>query len=358
MKFGLSNLESYVVKATEKELENREEPIALLFTEKKKTSDLYKGLSCHFHGRLALAEIHSSDKSLVSRFSIKKFPTLIVVGGSAGSSGTPFEGKIGYRALQKFLTPFAKAPQQQQQQPPQQGNFFFIDFYFFIFIFYFFILFFLFFIFLFFLKLFYFIFIFKIILLKNQHLNHQQTPKCCTTQTAKKNSTKCVWRKRDSAWLRSWIPTKKKDINPFCNIWMLSLKNITKTFTSCGLKVLHKKTFTTVWNWEEGKRKNFIFFNFLFFIFLFFIFYFLFFNIFILFLFIFLHFFKKIRFPALAVYSHSKKRSIPYLGSFSEESITEFLDHVLRGATSYPVEIATFVKPQVFEPDEDDKDEL
>ena len=61
-------------------------------------------------------------------------------------------------------------------------------------------------------------------------------------------------------------------------------------------------------------------------------------------------------FPALAVYSPTKKRVVPYLSGFNAKDINEFLDSVLRGAKSKEVQIAEFVKPEPIVIEEDDED--
>jgi len=122
-KYALSNVQSCVTKAKASQFEtiDSEEGSAILFTDKKTTSDLYKSLSCHFSGRLALYEAHSSDKALVSKFEIKKFPTLIVVGGKAGEKPVVYDGKLKFSAIEEFLIPFAK-PAQRASAPPQDDS--------------------------------------------------------------------------------------------------------------------------------------------------------------------------------------------------------------------------------------------
>eukprot|EP01091_Cochliopodium_minus_P009187 TRINITY_DN219_c0_g1_i1.p1 TRINITY_DN219_c0_g1~~TRINITY_DN219_c0_g1_i1.p1 ORF type:complete len:406 (-),score=156.20 TRINITY_DN219_c0_g1_i1:29-1246(-) len=272
VKFALSNLKSFVVKVkAESELESRKEPIALLFTEKKTTSDLYKGLSCHFKGRLDLAEINSSQKDLVNKFNVKKFPTLIVYGGSAGTEGKFFEGKIGYRSLQKFLTPFAKAPQQPQQPPSSSES--------------------------------------------PSEPPPPPNPKILHNVNSEEEfNTVCLSKKGLCvvAFMDSYEKERHQEL----------LKQLEAVVEK------QYKNFHIIW--IEGPPQEALY------------------NAFKL----------GGGFPALAVYAPHKKRVVPYLGSFSEESISEFLDTVLRGASSYPVDsLPPFVKPEVFTPDADD-DEL
>jgi len=54
-------------------------PKAFLFTDKKGVPMIYKGLSVSFENKLFFGIIRSDDEILVDRYSIKKFPSIIVV---------------------------------------------------------------------------------------------------------------------------------------------------------------------------------------------------------------------------------------------------------------------------------------
>ena len=49
----------------------------ILFTKLATTPLMYRGLSCLFYDRIAFGEIKDSEKDLIERFSITKFPSLI-----------------------------------------------------------------------------------------------------------------------------------------------------------------------------------------------------------------------------------------------------------------------------------------
>lgn len=51
----------------------------LLFTDKKQSGLIFKGLSSYFYDRILFCEIQNSEAELVSKYKIKKYPTLIVV---------------------------------------------------------------------------------------------------------------------------------------------------------------------------------------------------------------------------------------------------------------------------------------
>lgn len=54
----------------------------ILFTEKKNTPNLFRGLSNYFYDRILFGEIRSDQEELISRFNIKKFPFIIVLENS------------------------------------------------------------------------------------------------------------------------------------------------------------------------------------------------------------------------------------------------------------------------------------
>jgi hypothetical protein len=55
-------------------------PKVLLFTDKPKgTPMIYKGLSVAFEKKLNFGLVRSSDSTLVSKYNIKKFPSVIVI---------------------------------------------------------------------------------------------------------------------------------------------------------------------------------------------------------------------------------------------------------------------------------------
>jgi len=108
-KFGLSHLTSHVTvvgKKNEEAFFKSELTKVLLFTDKPKTSDLYKALSCDFKGRLALGEVRKSEADLVERFGVTKFPTLLVV---KGEERTVYSGKLQHKAIHDFLSQHAPA---------------------------------------------------------------------------------------------------------------------------------------------------------------------------------------------------------------------------------------------------------
>jgi len=116
--FAVSKLPSFftsVTSANHDKFLSQDLPKVLLFTNKDKTSDLFKALAVDFHHGLLLGEVKHTDKKLVDLYKVTTFPTLLVLQDSG--EHVVFEGKLGHDALFKFLEPFAKFP---QQEPPAQ----------------------------------------------------------------------------------------------------------------------------------------------------------------------------------------------------------------------------------------------
>jgi protein disulfide-isomerase A6 len=64
-----------------------------LFTNKEKTTHLYKALSVEFHNRLLLGEVRQKESQIIERFNIKKFPTLIAIDKQTDEPTEYTEGK-------------------------------------------------------------------------------------------------------------------------------------------------------------------------------------------------------------------------------------------------------------------------
>jgi len=78
--YATSKLPNFVTKLTAKNIEKftSDKPDlakVLLFTNKKETTNLYKALAIDFHFQLELAEVRDTEKEIVSKYGIKKYPT-------------------------------------------------------------------------------------------------------------------------------------------------------------------------------------------------------------------------------------------------------------------------------------------
>jgi len=125
--FALSNLPNFVTSVTSSSYEKFSEGInqngekvgqVLLFTNKDKTTDLYKALAIDYHHRLLLGEVKHTEKKLVDQFGVTTFPTLFVV-PEDGSSPVKYDGALKHEALFKFLSNHAKPAPNAGQQPEE-----------------------------------------------------------------------------------------------------------------------------------------------------------------------------------------------------------------------------------------------
>eukprot|EP01132_Coremiostelium_polycephalum_P010054 gene10054-12323_t len=132
-KFAVGKLPSYVTKLSdeasiEKFVTGKEGAKAILFTDKAKTSNLYKGLSVDFRRSLPLGEVLNAKNvkaELLEQFQVTSYPTLLVFKGQDSKQFEKYSGKIDHPNLFKFLSTHqnqgaAGNKHQQQQQQQQQ----------------------------------------------------------------------------------------------------------------------------------------------------------------------------------------------------------------------------------------------
>jgi protein disulfide-isomerase A6 len=87
----------------------------ILFSDKPQTTSLYKAVATEYKGRLAVGEVKKSESSLVEKFGIKSFPTLIVL---KGEEQITYDGKLKIDAINEFLSKFAPPPPRDPNSPP------------------------------------------------------------------------------------------------------------------------------------------------------------------------------------------------------------------------------------------------
>ena len=73
-------------------------PTVVLFTDKPKTSALYKSLSLRFKGRLAFAEVSSKAAEVVEQQGVHAFPKLLVLKGDEVEEYSGEQLKNGFYA--------------------------------------------------------------------------------------------------------------------------------------------------------------------------------------------------------------------------------------------------------------------
>jgi len=117
--FATEKLPNFVTSLTSSNLEkflSNEPDVAkvLLFTEKSKTTNLYKALAIDFHYQLNLAQVAKAEKKIVEQYGITNFPTLIVI--TKEQELITFDGSLSHDNLFSFLKPFAKERKQDKQK--------------------------------------------------------------------------------------------------------------------------------------------------------------------------------------------------------------------------------------------------
>ncbi|KAL1922460.1 uncharacterized protein VTP21DRAFT_9999 [Calcarisporiella thermophila] len=80
---------------------------ALLFTTKDRTTPLYKGLSAEFKDRILLGEVVSTEREVVAKLGVEKFPTLLVFPKGKDGEVVTYDGKLNYESLHEFLSKYA-----------------------------------------------------------------------------------------------------------------------------------------------------------------------------------------------------------------------------------------------------------
>jgi len=250
--FAVKQLPSYVATVTEKSLAKflDEEPTldkVLLFTNKKETTSLYKALSIDYHHQLSLGQVRDTEKSVVERYGVTKFPTLLVI----PSSGEPvtYSGDLKHDLLFKFLKPFAKPPKEQKEQAKQKSG------------------------------------------------DKAPEPEPEQIRDAREQV------KDQATFEKICHNTAASCIITFLDTLNTSPEEHQKYLEQLHLiQEKHKKFFRFIWL-DGVAQTDFT-----------------------------EKFYLNSGFPNLMLYNHKKSSYIPYVGSFNEEAVTEYLDKVLRGS--------------------------
>jgi len=114
--YATSQLPDFVMKQNLDKFFGSKLDKVLLFSDKKKTTNVYKALALEFRDRLVFAQVQDSHE-LVQQYNIDSFPTLIVI---QGENVNKFSGKFSRDNLFDFIEPFAPAKQNSQggRSPP------------------------------------------------------------------------------------------------------------------------------------------------------------------------------------------------------------------------------------------------
>ena len=106
--FAVGQMESFVKLVTEGTYtsfvqEEFDRTKVILFTSKKVTPPLLRALSKEFKGRIVFGEVRESSASLINKFRITSFPTILVLGDPDNYSGVKYEGEFKKDQITKFL---------------------------------------------------------------------------------------------------------------------------------------------------------------------------------------------------------------------------------------------------------------
>jgi len=94
----------------------------LLFTDKKTVPTLFKALALEYRNRLHFGWIKSTEKELVEKYGVEKFPTVLVQ-KKGEEEFNKFDGKVGFDALNNFLKKYSPPPRNMYtNQAPEEGE--------------------------------------------------------------------------------------------------------------------------------------------------------------------------------------------------------------------------------------------
>jgi len=94
----------------------------MLFTDKKSVPTLFKALALEYRNRLHFGWIKSTEKELVEKYGVEKFPTVLVQ-KKGEETTTKFDGKVGFDALNAFLKKYAPPPRNMYaENAPEEGE--------------------------------------------------------------------------------------------------------------------------------------------------------------------------------------------------------------------------------------------
>jgi len=121
MQFGLNSISDYVFPASTQNIDSflaKEGAKVILFTDKTKAPPLIKGLAAQFLNRINFAFVKDSDSSLVKRFNVEKFPTILVA--KADGETVIYDQEINPTNLHNFLENYASPKATfQTSEPPK-----------------------------------------------------------------------------------------------------------------------------------------------------------------------------------------------------------------------------------------------
>ncbi|RSM00037.1 hypothetical protein CEP52_009385 [Fusarium oligoseptatum] len=116
-----SKINNHVARVSDKDLDSflgGDKPKAILFTKKGTTSALIRSIAIEFLDVISVAQIRDKEKAAVKKFSIKDFPTLVLVPGE-GKEPVLYDGELVKKDMVKFLS---QAGQPNPDPAPDNGK--------------------------------------------------------------------------------------------------------------------------------------------------------------------------------------------------------------------------------------------
>ena len=99
----VAKINNHVTRLADKDVDaflEGEKPKAILFTEKGTTSALIRSIAIDFLDVISVGQVRSKESKVVERFSIDKFPTLVLI---QGDDTVVYEGELNKKDMVEFL---------------------------------------------------------------------------------------------------------------------------------------------------------------------------------------------------------------------------------------------------------------
>jgi len=122
IKFAVSKLPNFIKQVNADNLDSFVSsalPKGLLFTNKDKTTDLYKGLAVEFKGRIEFGEVRVKETAVVEKFGVTEFPTLFFIPANGGEP-VKYTDKLRIQTLIQFFGQYAGEKTEQTENESEQ----------------------------------------------------------------------------------------------------------------------------------------------------------------------------------------------------------------------------------------------
>ncbi|PVU89755.1 hypothetical protein BB559_002652 [Furculomyces boomerangus] len=120
IEYAEKNLESkaHIIKDFEKmkEFIEQDTPKAILFTDKSKIPNMWKGLSLRFNERLNLGVVGKKHSEIIEKYDIKSFPSIAVFTGGSEPKTVNYDGSFEYEEIVSFLKEHALPSKQKDEK--------------------------------------------------------------------------------------------------------------------------------------------------------------------------------------------------------------------------------------------------